>query len=263
MSIKANYHSHTALSGHGEGTVEEHIIEMIRVGYDIIGISEHIPLPIIEGFPPKFVLENRMELDALDSYINDLKRCQKKYKNQAKILIGLEAEYFSSHLEYMKTLSQKIDYLVFGNHDIVIDGKAYSSFNLTKDEEVLEYGRNAVEALSTGLFSIMTHPDLFLLTYPWNAVAEEVAHMIARASIKYDVPLELNARGIRRGLVDTIEGIRYKFPRKEFWEIIREYNCEVIINSDAHFIYEHDDDELHIANTLGFEWGLNIIYSLE
>jgi len=84
MNVKANYHSHTALSGHGEGTVEEHIKEMIRVGYDIIGISEHIPLPVINGFPPEFVLRNRIELDTLDSYISDLKRCQKNIKTKQK-----------------------------------------------------------------------------------------------------------------------------------------------------------------------------------
>jgi histidinol-phosphatase (PHP family) len=56
--------------------------------------------------------------------------------------------------------------------------------------------------------------------------------------------------------------MRYLYPRKEFWEIVREYNCEVIINSDAHYLNQHDDEELRKAYELGNEWGLNIIDSI-
>lgn len=263
MKVKSNYHSHVALCNHAEGSVEDHVVQMISLGYKIIGISDHMPASTIGGFPPSFVQTFRMRPEELDGYIADINRCKDKYGADAKILVGLEAEYWSSHLEYLKTLSQKIDYLVFGNHVIVVDGCTKSSFNLHTKAEAIEYGRSSVEALSTGLYSFMAHPDLFLMKYPWDETAEEIAHMIAKASIKYNIPLELNANGIRRGTIDTNEGIRYMYPRKEFWDVIRNYNCEVIINSDAHFLNQHDDNELHKTYKLGNEWGLNIIYSLE
>jgi len=263
MKVKANYHSHVAVCNHAEGTPKDHVKRMIELGYNIIGISDHIPLPVYDNFPPEWVLMYRMKESDLEGYLEELRECKSLYKDSAKILIGLEAEYWDSHLEWLKTLSLKTDYLVFGNHDIVVDGCLISSFGLTKKAEVIEYGRSTVEAFSTGLYAFMAHPDLYLMKYPWDETAKEVAHVIAKASIKYDIPLELNANGIRRGLVETTEGLRYMYPRKEFWEIIRHYNCEVIINSDAHYLNQHDDKELRKAYELGQEWGLNIIDSLE
>lgn len=262
MKVKSNYHSHVDLCNHAEGTPSEHIQKMIELNYDIIGISDHMPIPRYDDFPPEWALLYRMKEDELDAYIEEINACKEKYRDKAKILVGLECEYLDSHLDWLKTLSQKTDYLVFGNHDIVVDGCLVSAFGLRNENEVIEYGRSAVKALSTGLYSFMAHPDLYLIKYPWNDVSERVARMIAEASIKYNVPLELNANGIRRGLVDTNEGSRYLYPRKEFWEIIREYNCEVIINSDAHYLNQHDDKELRKAYELGNEWSLNIIDSL-
>ncbi len=262
MKVKANYHSHVSLCNHAEGTPREHVMKMIELGYDIIGISDHMPIPVYSGFPRERALMYRMKESELQPYIDELNACKEEYKDQAKILVGLECEYFDSHLEWLKTLSQKTDFLIFGNHDIVIDGCLISSFGLHSDEEVEEYCLNAVKGLSTGLYSVMAHPDLYLMTYPWNDLSERVARSIAQASIEYNVPLELNANGIRRGLVNTDQGMRYLYPRKEFWEIVREYNCEVIINSDAHYLNQHDDEELRKAYKLGKEWDLNIIDSI-
>lgn len=263
MKVKANYHSHVSLCNHAEGTATEHVERMIELNYDIIGISDHMPIPIYDNFPPEWVMMYRMKESDLEGYIEEINHLKEVYKGKVKILAGLECEYLDSHLDWLKTLSQKMDYLVFGNHDIVVDGCLISGFGITTEEQVLEYGRSTVKAFATGYYSLMAHPDLYLYKYPWNDTAKLVAQMIAEASIKYDIPLELNANGIRRGLVETNEGLRYLYPRKEFWEIIRDYNCEVIINSDAHYLNQHDDKELIKAYELGQEWGLNIIDSLE
>lgn len=263
MKVKSNYHSHVSLCNHAEGTPREHIQKMVELGYDIIGISDHMPIPRYDDFPPEWALMYRMKESDLEGYIEEINACKEEFKGQAKILVGLESEYLDTHLEWLKTLSQKTDFLIFGNHDIVIDGCLVSAFRLRTTREVEEYGRSSVRALSTGLYSIMAHPDLYLMKYPWNETSERIARMIAEASITYNVPLELNANGIRRGLVKTDQGMRYLYPRMEFWEVIREYNCEVIINSDAHYLNQHDDEELRKAYKLGNEWGLNIIDSLE
>ncbi|XMB87319.1 histidinol-phosphatase [Mycoplasmatota bacterium WC44] len=261
--MKTNHHSHTVLCNHAEGTVEEHIIHAIKQGYEVFGISEHTPLEVINNIPPKRAFLNRMSISDLDQYILDVNYCKEKYKNQIEILVGLEAEYFESHHDFFKKLSKRVDYLAFGNHDILYEGKYISSFNITKDEYAIEYATNAERAFKTGFYKFMTHPDLYLLKYEWNDTAAEVAEIISQASIKYNVPLEFNANGIRRGLVDTKQGKRYLYPRKEFWEIVKKHKCKVIVNSDAHQLDEHNDEHLEETYRLAREWKLNLIEILE
>jgi len=261
--MKSNYHSHVDLCRHASGTSEEHILEAIRLGYDIIGISDHAPLITINGVPSEYTYLHRMRLEELNGYISNLRALKTKYESQIDILIGLETEYFESHIDYLKDLRSKVDYLAFGNHDLIVNGRNSSSFTVRTNTEALEYGNNAVRGMSTGLYSFMTHPDLYLISFEWGKIAEKVCRLISEASIKYDCALEFNANGIRRGKVNTNEGLRYLFPRKEFWAIVREYDCKVIVNSDAHNLKEHNDLELHEARRLAKEWDLNVISKLE
>ncbi|XMB66433.1 histidinol-phosphatase [Mycoplasmatota bacterium zrk1] len=257
--MKTNYHSHIALCRHAEGTSEEHINKAIEHNFDIFGISDHAPLIKIGNIPSDRTFLHRMKLNELDDYISELQECKSKYKDKIQVLIGLETEYFESHHEYIKRLSNKVDYLIFGNHDFIYDGKTISSFSIKREHHVLEYAKNTIKAFKTGFYKFMSHPDLFLLGGEWNEVSERVAHIIAKASIEYDVPLELNANGIRRGTIKTPQGLRYHYPRKEFWDIVKTYNCKVIVNSDAHHFTEHNDAEFHEAHRLAAEWGLNTI----
>ena len=46
MKRISNYHSHVALCGHAEGTVEDYIKEAIKNNYEEVGISDHAPIPV-------------------------------------------------------------------------------------------------------------------------------------------------------------------------------------------------------------------------
>ena len=46
MKRVSNYHSHVALCGHAEGTVEDYVLEAIKHNYEEIGISDHAPIPV-------------------------------------------------------------------------------------------------------------------------------------------------------------------------------------------------------------------------
>jgi len=257
--MKTNYHSHIALCKHAEGTIEEHILKAIELNYEIFGISDHAPLITIDNIPKEATYLHRMKTTELTPYIEELNRCKEKYKKDIKILIGLETEYFKTHDTYFKRLGQKVDYLVLGNHDYSLHGKPYSSFQVEDDEQAIRYGENAVDGMKTGYYSFMSHPDLFLYRFAWGKVAEKIAHTISEASVKYNVPLEFNANGVRRGTIETKQGTRFIYPRKEFWDIVKTYNCKVIVNSDSHYFTEHDDEAYHLTHKLAKEWGLNVI----
>lgn len=70
----------------------------------------------------------------------------------------------------------------------------------------------------------------------------ETAHRIAKASIQYDVPLEINLNGFHYGKqrVTFITSQKkdqeecYAYPFLAFWEVIASYGCKVLFGYDAH-----------------------------
>ena len=120
-----------------------------------------------------------------------------------------------------------------------------------------------VKAIESEKFDYIAHPDLYMINYRnWTESCIEVAHMICKAAEKYDIPLEVNANGIRKTLARHPEWDRYMYPYKEFWEIAAKYNIRTIIGSDAHDFMEMEDEPMEMARTFAKELGLNVIESI-
>ena len=81
-----NYHTHTFRCQHANGTVEDYVREAIAKGFDILGMSDHVPYPHYEfGY--------RMPMAEIWDYIYEVEDAQKKYGKQLQILLGFESEY--------------------------------------------------------------------------------------------------------------------------------------------------------------------------
>ena len=82
----------------------------------------------------------------------------------------------------------------------------------------------------------VAHPDVFLWKYP--RIDESVlnaAEKIADISRFYDIPLELNCgTGVRIGKKEYLDGERYAYPTRAFFEIFAKKKCPVIIGLDVH-----------------------------
>ena len=101
---------------------------------------------------------------------------------------------------------------------------------------------------------------IFCFRYPkWDENCIKATEEICKASLELDIPLELNANGVRKGLVEKFEGLRYNYPRQEFWEIAKSYGVKVLVNSDCHFPHEFYDDAVKKSVELASEWGLNLL----
>jgi len=234
---KTNYHTHHELCRHAVGTAEDYIKEALKWGYIEIGFSDHAPSDVIEDPHPNV----RMKNEELSIYISDVKKQAKKYKDKLSILTGLETEYLDPNPKYYEGLLKQVDYLILGQHYVIKENKRKtgqyfkSSFGLTKGDELIQYANSIVAAMKTNYFSFIAHPDLYMCGYhSFDEKAEEAAHIITDAALKYDVPLEFNANGFRRGIIKTDDGEHHPYPRLEFWEIVKSKNCRVILSSDCH-----------------------------
>ena len=259
--MKANYHTHHYLCKHATGNTEDYVKEALRIGLKELGMSDHAPNVGVRDYAV------RMHPSELPIYIEDIENAQKKYKGQIKILKGLEIEYFYDHEEYYDFIKENIDYLIHGQHYISMTksmNDLKSGFDLSTIEEINQYASYLEDAIKSGHFNIMAHPDLYLNSYKeFDKYAENVARRICILAKKHNIILEYNANGYRRGGINTENGFLPNYPRREFWEIVKEYGCRTIFGSDAHqpkLLYNHTVKE---AEEDYLKMGLNNVEFLD
>lgn len=244
-----NYHSHTYLCGHAGGTPVEYVLEAIKHNYKRIGISEHAPMSNLPNNNSRLYLEDYPKYIEL---LNEGKALANK--NNIDFYKGLEIEYFNDVNVY-ETYLGDMDYLILGQHYINVESGLQSTFGLSTLDEIIIYRDTIMEAIKTGYFNLVAHPDLcfFNIEDPTKEMYEALRPLVKLAK-ELDIPLELNANGIRRAKTEGNGELKY--PRSEFFKIVSEENAKVIISSDA-----HSTDALHdwaIDETYAFAKDLNL-----
>ena len=241
--LKANYHTHTYLCGHAVGKVEDYVNEAVRLGFKEIGISDHAHTP--ESFMTPFDYDrNGLRQMMTDDDFENIYRpsvLKEKERKDIKVFLGLETEYFPEHHDYFANLRSKLDYLVLGLHFFNHNGKTYSTYDDVDSDVLKIFTDVAIKAMSTGLYSIFAHPDLFMYSYNskkgfrvFDETCAECTQKIIDASIKYDIYLEVNANGIQNTFRDFPSYTNYLYPREEFWKIVKNSNAKIVIGADAH-----------------------------
>ena len=114
--MNKNYHTHTTRCGHAKGTEREYIECAIQNGFKVLGFSDHTPQP----YPDSYVSGMRMRMDQLDEYVDTLVNLRDEYKDQIKILIGLETEYYPKYFDKLheELKARPIDYIIMGQHHV-------------------------------------------------------------------------------------------------------------------------------------------------
>ena len=280
---KTNFHTHTYRCGHANGSEEEMVCSAIKMGIEELGISEHVPLPhsrqhllkslvAIRG-PRSFLslvhafIQNgpsmRMPYPDMENYLDKIKECQDKYQDQIRIYKGFEAEGLEEYFDYYQSLlyEHKVDYLILGHHfhKHCVHSDYYGKENMKK-KDIYQYCNDVEKALETGLFSYLAHPDLFLIGYKeFDLDARTVSQRICEKAKELNIPLEVNAGGIRRGLRNVNGEMIYAYPNTHFWKIAGEVGNDVILGFDAHD--PSDFNEAMYKQMLDFckEHNLNVI----
>lgn len=228
------FHVHTWRCGHAEKVSDEAYVQRaIELGADRITFTDHAPFP---GDP----FGNRMKMDQLEEYITTLQALKMKYKRDIDIQIGLEAEFLPSYYSYIEELSHNdgIDILLLGQHICEIK-KGVWSFQLEdKSNEWMYILETEMEAMTTGLFDAVAHPDRAFRRCPcWDDKMADIAEkFIAFAAHAHCIPLEKNISSYHTK----------KYYWKEFWNMLP-LDYPTIIGCDAHAL-----DELVICTSDNF-----------
>ena len=227
--MKYNYHTHTSRCFHARGTDEEYVLAAIKAGFDEIGFADHTAW----RFDSAFVSNMRMPESQLKGYCDSVKALREKYKDKISIKLGLECEYFSKYIPWLREAidEHEIDYIILGHHFAGDEkGGAYNGF-INTPEDIYRYCDDVVEAMETGLFSYVAHPDLFMRGYDkFDDDCKKVSEKIIAAAIETGTPLEYNLLGLKHGINDGKPG----YPHPKFWEIASQMKPKALVGIDAH-----------------------------
>ena len=257
--MKANYHTHLKLCGHAEGMSNDYVKVAVEEGFEIIGISDHGPIPRSFMSPKEYTynwLDRQMTYeDFLNIYLPDCNKTKEKYKNQIKVLIGVEIEYLYPFHDYYVELKKHLDYMNLAVHFYYHNGVITNSFDDVTYENVYSYGLNAKRAMETGLFEILVHPDVFMYHYKsydstskFDFECEKTARLIIESAIENNICLEINVGGIFKATSNNEVVGEFAYPRDEFWRIASEYkDLKVVVGVDAHKPSHLKEEEIKMA----------------
>lgn len=234
--MKTNFHTHTPHCGHALGnSTREYAEAAYADGLEILGFTDHAPFKDHD-------FGCRMPYSELFDYFNEVDELKEDFRGKMEILKSLEIEYLpeyaktgNNYYEYLLK-DEKLDYLLLGEHFFRDKkGDLFNLYNIPGPEVVVEYANACVEAMSTGYFKILAHPDLFgVNNYEWNSYYDKAVATIIEGALKYNVILEFNANGYRRGIKEFVDGERYMYPLDKFWKEVKKSPARVIIGSDSH-----------------------------
>lgn len=249
--MKTNFHTHTYRCKHATGDIDDYVKHAIDSDLDVLGIADHTPLPE-DQWP-----EDRMTLLELEDYTQKIEKAQKENNNKITIFKGMECDPHPSHIDFFKKeLLEKrgYDYLISSVHYIEWKNERQHAAMLTEEDQIAIYKDNLIFGIEQGIFAFVGHPDFFAVTFhKMTTRVEQYCREIFQAASEYNIPLEINGGGFTRKTLN--------YPWPAFWELGKEYDIQVICNSDAH----HPEHVANIAESINLaqRFGHKICYNLK
>lgn len=250
-----NYHTHTHLCRHAEGKPVDYCKQAVKNTNKILGMSDH-------AFMPNLEFSLRMKKEDIKIYKKELQEADLYARlNRLKLYKGFEIEYFYQTKDIYPKYLKDFDYLILGQHYIYYNGKYKSVYKFDSIDDIKLYSKQVVEALNTGYFNLLCHPDLCF--YCFDKITDEMLEIvrpIIKTCKKLNIPLEINANGLRKTLLEPGPA---RYPRKEFFKLVKEEGAKVIISSDCHYPNFYFDKFVLEAFKFAKDLELNLIYELD
>ena len=232
---RVNLHTHTRHCRHASGLPADYCSAALEQNFDILGFSDHAP------YPDERYHGSRMFFQELKEYRREIRSAQEEFP-QLKLLAGLEVEYCpdlgAAYCSDYLLGEVGLDYLIGAAHFVKLsDGTVHPFFaeSPASPEVIRAFIRQTIDTLENLPIVYLAHPDGFAsIVERMTPELESGFREILALAVERDIPLEINANGIRRGKF-TVDGTeRFRYPWTPFWELAAEYGVKVVIGSDAH-----------------------------
>ncbi len=230
-------HIHTKRSHHGIGDIEEVILSAIDKNLEIIGFSEHGPLP--------FDCENRMNIEETKEYLLEINIMRSKYSSYIKILAGLEMDYSPLHEEFIKNiiLSNELDFVYGSVHFIDVNEDKISvwDFEQFKNPVVVNtYFTYLKNAITSNMYTALAHPDIILRAGIKPTQVIDSFLEILQLCKKHNVGYEINCSGLTKDMYDPLTDSKKNhhlgesYPNFDLITLANNLDVKLTLGSDAH-----------------------------
>jgi histidinol-phosphatase (PHP family) len=229
MALPPDYHMHTPLCRHAQGTPTQYAARAVALGFDEIGFSDHSPMSR-DDFD-----DWRMRLDQLDEYVSLVERARADYPRLA-IKLALEVDFLPGQEGWIRELAARHhwDYLIGSVHyvsdgwDIDNPAKLSEWRGRDADEVWAAYLERLALAAESGLFEILGHVDL-AKKFNFRARGDMMPRFrrVLEAAAKTGTAVELNTAGLRKDC-------REIYPARPILALAGELGVPIAFGSDAH-----------------------------
>jgi len=245
-----DYHMHTPLCGHAEGSPEEYVRQAIKMGFEEIGFSDHAPM-VNKPMP-----HITMSMDELPKYHAMIEDVQKRFASQINIKIGIEADFLPGYEEKTQAVieSYPYDYVIGSVHfidDWAFDDPATREYWKVHDvdEVYRQYYALLRQSAQTGFYQIIGHCDLpkKFGARPTVDLTDEIK-ATAQVFKETGIAIEINTSGLRKPIGEI-------FPALNCLKIYRQANVPLIFGSDAHNpldVGKDFDKAVNLAKSAGY-----------
>jgi histidinol-phosphatase (PHP family) len=224
-------HVHSARCGHASGTPAEYVAAARAAGVGIMAFTDHLPLP------PRFDAGYAMPARELGEYIGDVRGLQGEARERGglEVLLGIEADWFCGREEDLaEDLAEDPWDVVLGSVHFQGDW-AFDDPRLTDeyqrrhiDRVWRRYFEDVAASALTGLFDVITHPDLVKkFNYVPDGDLTPYHRTAVDAIAQAGCAIEANSSGWRKPCAEL-------YPSLEFLKLARAAGIPATIGSDAH-----------------------------
>ncbi|MGE5530043.1 MAG: PHP domain-containing protein [Patescibacteria group bacterium] len=189
MRVFADFHTHTVLS-HGKGTVAENARAAAARGLLGVGITDH--------GPANWFGVGIRDLTSFDLLLEQVESCRGRFGNLA-VLAGAEANIVSydGDLDVPPPVQRRLDLVLAGFHTQITPKSLGDAWRFVGGAILarldLSLRRRARTANTKAVAGAMARNKIDIITHPGLKVPIDTPEL-ARASARYGVALEINAR---------------------------------------------------------------------
>jgi histidinol-phosphatase (PHP family) len=233
---RTDSHTHTWLSRHGRGTVDEVVAAAVGQGMTMVALTEHLPLPPEVDTDGTFA----MEPSRVDEYLTDIAAARLAYPN-IEIITGVEIDWRWGGEDFILAgLAEHPFELRLGSVHMLtgpgieqweFDHPDYADGWLERGEAPVweAYFKLWTEAIASAVpFDIMTHPDLpKKLNHKPTFDPRELYAAMAEAVAARGLMIEMNTSGLRKPVHEL-------YPAPALLRAFFEAGVPCTIGSDAH-----------------------------
>ncbi len=223
-----DYHLHTRLCNHAEGSMAAFIRQALYRGFEEICFLDHLT---ITGSPRPMT----MDVAEVPLYFQTVQRLKRSYSDRIAVKAGLEIEFNPRYTELFKQIVDDFAFDVIGSSIHQLDGIDIVSGTNDRDDafpvpETLQrrYLDYLEMMLTNDYFDIICHLDLLKKfgdgSRPY--FEDRLADILSRATAR-NLTVEVNTSGFDHPAAEA-------YPSRQILTMLKNTGIAVTIGSDAH-----------------------------